>query len=101
MAVSLQFFNGLEGTKVTINSSPEPPFYFTTETWEIFEKLGEDLYASTEWDVADGLGPGKVIGKFLCRTEEDIAFMRIWKQVPTIGTEFQKPTVRASQAAEP
>ncbi|OQD60501.1 hypothetical protein PENPOL_c023G02585 [Penicillium polonicum] len=101
-----EFLPGLEGAEVTLNSPPEPPFYFASETWQIVEKLDECPYASTKEDIADVFGPGYVAGNFLCRpagsdAQEKVAFMRIYKQIPTAGTEFQKFTIRAAQAAGP
>ncbi|KAF9253652.1 hypothetical protein DTO006G1_698 [Penicillium roqueforti] len=102
MTTSLEYLVGLEGTEVTLNSSPQPLFH--TGTWEIVEKLEENAEVEDERDVADGLGPSDVAGKFLCRPAgsdaQKIAFMRIYKQIPIAGTEFQKPTIRAAQAVE-
>ncbi|KAJ5800454.1 uncharacterized protein N7518_002522 [Penicillium psychrosexuale] len=102
MTTSLEYLVGLEGTEVTLNSSPQPLFH--TDTWEIVEKLEENAEVADERDVADGLGPSDVAGKFLCRPAgsdaQKIAFMRIYKQIPIAGTEFQKPTIRAAQAVE-
>ncbi|KAI2731856.1 hypothetical protein CBS147332_995 [Penicillium roqueforti] len=78
MTTSLEYLFGLEGTEVTLNSSPQPLFH--TDTWEIVEKLEENAEVADERDVADGLGPSD--------------------QIPIAGTEFQKPTIRAAQAVE-
>ena len=102
MTTSLEYLVGLEGTEVTLNSSPQPLFH--TGTWEIVEKLEENAEVEDERDVADGLGPSDVAGKFLCRPAgsdaQKIAFMRIYKQIPTAGTLLLKFEVRAAQAAE-
>ncbi|KAJ5899462.1 Major facilitator superfamily domain general substrate transporter [Penicillium taxi] len=87
---------------IKIELPPKP----TPMTWEIIEKLDERSNPSTERDIADGLGPGYFAGNFLCRLtdtqeKENIASMRIWKQIPTVRTEFRKATIRAAQAVEP
>ncbi|KAJ5506929.1 Major facilitator superfamily domain general substrate transporter [Penicillium expansum] len=101
MTTSMQYFSSLEGAKVTLESPPE-----LLETWQIVKKLGERTTASTERDIADGLGPGYAAGKFLClstssKAQAKVAFMRIYKQIPIAGTEFQNATMRAAQAVEP
>ncbi|CAG8903447.1 unnamed protein product [Penicillium egyptiacum] len=105
MTTSLQYLPGLKGAKVTLDSPPGPPFYIPPKTWQIV-KLDESANVADERDIADGLGPGYVAGKFLCQPagsddQQKLACMRIYKQIPTTGTEFQKPKIRAAQATEP
>lgn len=105
---SLEFLQGLEGTKVTFHSSSETEsessFHFPPQTWIITEKLSEDPRQLTQKDIDDGLGPSFNAAKFLCHRTDDptkIAFMRIYLQVPIAGTEFQNSRIRARQAAPP
>ncbi|KAJ5567129.1 hypothetical protein N7535_006435 [Penicillium sp. DV-2018c] len=96
-----QALSGLEGTQITINSPPQTPINFIHETWEIVEKIEEDTVTQSEQDFIDGGDPAYVAGKFLCRpsgAQGPIAFLRIYQQIPWLGTELQKPSVRAAQA---
>ncbi|KAJ9489006.1 hypothetical protein VN97_g4273 [Penicillium thymicola] len=50
--------------------------------------------------VTNGLGPSRVTGKFLCRPASPsdpntLSFMRIYKQIPIAGIEFEKAPIRA------
>jgi hypothetical protein len=68
-----------------ISASSETP-----RTWVITEKLSERAAPLTEHDVKMGRGSAKTVGKFLCHLTEDpnqIAFMRIYQQIPIAGTE--------------
>lgn len=99
----LEFLQGVEGTEVTLDSSTEPPFYFPRQTWVIVEKLEEWQSRSTK-DETESLGDSLVAGKFLCHRVEDpskLAFMRIYVQIPYIGSELIKAEERAKQAAPP
>lgn len=74
------------------------------KTWEIVEKLDEKASSRFEQDITDGMSPAFVAGKFLCRpsdAEGPLALMRIYQQIPWIGTKWRKASVRAAQAAEP
>ncbi|KAJ5774791.1 hypothetical protein N7457_009687, partial [Penicillium paradoxum] len=67
------------------------------------EKLDECPTILTEREIANVLGPSYVAGKFLCRlsgsdTPRELAFMRIYKQIPIAGTEYEAPIIRAVQA---
>ncbi|KAJ5516025.1 hypothetical protein N7527_007585 [Penicillium freii] len=89
-----EFLSGLEVTENRRFTLPPRP---------IVEKLDECAYASTEEDIADGFGPGYVAGKFLClpagsNAQEKAAFMRIYKQIPTAGTEFHNPSCPGRRA---
>lgn len=58
----------------------------------------------TQKDIDDGLGPSFTAAKFFCHRADNpskMAFMRIYLQVPIVGTEFQASQVRAKQAAPP
>lgn len=49
-----------------------------------------------------GAGPPMTVGKFLCHLEEDpaqIAFMRIYYQIPVTGTEYANLATRAQQGS--
>lgn len=86
-----QVLSGLEGTQITMHSSPQPPINFIPETWEIIEKIGEDTVTQSEQNFIDGRGPAYVAGKFLCRpfdAQGPIAFLRIYQQIPWLGTEL-------------
>ncbi|KAF3027775.1 hypothetical protein E8E15_009036 [Penicillium rubens] len=99
-----QVLSGLEGTQITMHSSPQPPINFIPETWEIIEKIGEDTVTQSEQNFIDGRGPAYVAGKFLCRpfdAQGPLAFLRIYQQIPWLGTELRKASVRAAQAIGP
>lgn len=99
-----QVLSGLEGTQITINSPPQPSINFIPETWEIVEKIEEDTVTQSEQNSIGGGGPAYVAGKFLCRSsgaQGSLAFLRIYQQIPWLGTELRKPSVRAAQATGP
>ncbi|GIK07329.1 hypothetical protein Aspvir_002991 [Aspergillus viridinutans] len=97
---------GLVGTTVTTydlvsdGASPETTF----RTWVITEKLVERAAPLTEHDVRMGRGSPKTVGKFLCHLADDpkqIAFMRIYQQIPITGTEDADNDTLARQAVPP
>lgn len=106
------FLSGLEGTEITTDDkmaddqnaadaalSPTP-----LHSWKITEKLEERACFLDQEDVDEGLGTPFTAGKFLCHLEEDpakLAFMRIYQQIPVMGTELSKLRVRSQQAASP
>lgn len=58
----------------------------------------------TDHDVKMGRGSAKTVGKFLCHLAEDpnqIAFMRIYQQIPITGTEDADHATLARQAVSP
>lgn len=75
-----------------------------SRTWVITEKLVERAAPLTDHDVKMGRGYPKTVGKFLCHLAEDpkqIAFMRIYKQIPITGTEGANNDTLARQAVPP
>lgn len=100
---SPEFLTRLEGTTVTLNTSPDSPLHVDPTTWEIVSKVKERARIVTQRDATNGLGPAYVAGKFLCRPAShgdpnSLSFMRIYKQIPIAGTEFEKASIRAAQA---
>jgi hypothetical protein len=99
-----EFLCGLEGTDVTLDPPSELPLQLPRQTWVIDKKLSERSSWMTQQDVADGLGLPFAAAKFLCHREENPskkAFMRIYLQIPVIGTQYQSPQIRRKQAAKP
>ncbi|KAJ5836527.1 hypothetical protein N7447_002553 [Penicillium robsamsonii] len=99
-----QVLSSLEGTQITMNSPPQPPINFMPETWEIVEEIEEDTVTQSEQNFIDGQGPAYVAGRFLCRpsgAQGPFAFLRIYQQIPWLGTELRKASVRAAQATGP
>lgn len=92
------FLVGPENTKVTTKAKPD--FQLPTKTWTITEKLEEASLFINQIDFNGGLKPGFSVGKFLCKddTTQELAFMRVYYQIPTSGTEWSASTVRAAQA---
>ncbi|CAG8903157.1 unnamed protein product [Penicillium egyptiacum] len=75
-----------------------------SRTWVITEKLSERAAPLTDHDVKMGRGSAKTVGKFLCYLAEDpeqIAFMRIYQQIPITGTEDASNDTLARQAVPP
>jgi hypothetical protein len=100
-----EFLTRLEGTTVILNPSPELPLHVGPKRWEIVSKVNERANIVSQRDVTDGLGPAYVAGKFLCRpaspsSPNTLAFMRMYKQIPIAGTEFEKAPIRATQAVK-
>ncbi|KAJ6104746.1 hypothetical protein N7523_011066 [Penicillium sp. IBT 18751x] len=72
--------------------------------WLITEKVVERAAPLTDHDVKMGRGSAKTVGLFLCRLTEDpnqIAFMRIYQQIPITGTEDADHDTLARQAVPP
>lgn len=98
------FLCGLEGKDVTLDPPSEPPLHLPRQTWVIDKKLSERSQSMTQQDVTDGLGLPFAAAKFLCYRKENPskkAFMRIYLQIPVIGTQYQSPQIRRKQAAKP
>lgn len=106
-----RFLRRLVGTKIittfddfdpqkqpsAVSGSPPP---VTGRSWSITEKLWERAVHLTQEDVDMGVGSPMTVGKFLCHPEEDptqIAFMRIYYQVPVSGTEDANLATLAQQ----
>ncbi|RLL97786.1 hypothetical protein CFD26_106189 [Aspergillus turcosus] len=92
-----EFQCGLEGTDVTLDSPSH-------QTWVIDKKLSERREWMTQQEVTDGLGLPFAAAKFLCHRKENPskkAFMRIYLQIPVIGTIYQSPQIRRKEAAQP
>ncbi|RMJ24460.1 hypothetical protein PHISP_04678 [Aspergillus sp. HF37] len=101
---SAAFLPDLEGTEVTLDSPAEPSFSIPRQAWVITEKLSERAMQMRQDDIDDNLGPPFTAAKCLCHRANNpakVAFMRIYAQIPIVGTEFQKPKGRAKQAAPP
>ncbi|KAJ5174952.1 uncharacterized protein N7482_000829 [Penicillium canariense] len=75
-----------------------------SQTWVITEKLAEKAAPATEHDFKMGHGTAKTVGKFLCHPVGDpkqIAFMRIYQQIPITGTEDADNATLTKQAVPP
>ncbi|KAF3029126.1 hypothetical protein E8E15_011099 [Penicillium rubens] len=73
-------------------------------SWIITEKLSERAVHLAQEDVDMGVGSPMTVGKFLCHLEEDptqIAFMRIYYQIPISGTEDADLATLAQQIQPP
>ncbi|KAJ5572728.1 hypothetical protein N7450_009712 [Penicillium hetheringtonii] len=94
------FLLGLEGTEVT--TAAKTAFQLPTKTWIIIKRLGEVSLFTHQMDIDGGVPPGFAAGKFLCHSKDDpakeSAFMRVYYQIPTFGTEWSPYEIRASQA---
>ncbi|KAJ5373391.1 hypothetical protein N7517_005397 [Penicillium concentricum] len=89
---------------VTLIPSPESPLHAGPKTWEIASKVHERVNIVNQQDVSNGLGP-YVAGKFMCHpagpnSPDILAFMRMYKQLPIAGTQFEKAPIRATQAVK-
>ncbi|KKK13935.1 hypothetical protein AOCH_005850 [Aspergillus ochraceoroseus] len=85
----------------SFSGSPTPGI---ARSWIITEKLGERAVHLAQDDVDMGVGTPMTVGKFLCHLEEDpgqIAFMRIYYQIPTTGTEDADLATLAQQIQPP
>lgn len=98
-----EFLTRLEGTTVIINQSSELRLHVGPKNWEIVSKVQERINIVSQRDATNGLGPAYLAGKLLCRlaspsSPDILTFMRIYKQIPIAGTEFEKASIRAMQA---
>jgi hypothetical protein len=75
-----------------------------SRTWVITKKLSERAVPMTDHDVKMGRGSARTVGKFLCHLIGDpnqMAFMRIYQQIPLSGTEDANRDTLARQAVPP
>lgn len=103
-----RLLRGLVGTTVTtydlVSDVELPHSSAVSRTWVITKKLNERVSPMTDYDVKMGRGSAKTVGKFLCHFVGDpnqIAFMRIYQQIPTTGTEDADHDILARQAVAP
>ncbi|KAJ5164895.1 uncharacterized protein N7500_006725 [Penicillium coprophilum] len=85
---SLTTVSSATAPTLSFSGSPLPPG--VGRSWIITEKLSERAIHLTQEDLDMGSGSPMTVGKFLCYLEEDpaqIAFMRIYYQIPITGTE--------------
>ncbi|KAJ5972132.1 uncharacterized protein N7479_002050 [Penicillium vulpinum] len=82
---SPKFLTRFEGTTVTLsppkplNPSPELPLHVSPERCQMNERA-------------------KIVNQQDASSPNTLAFMRVYKQVPIAGTEFEKAPIRAAQA---
>lgn len=81
-----------------------PPDTYNSRKWIILKKESEHPVPMLPREVAQGQGIPFTAGRYLCRlagdgNENKLAFMRIYKQIPQTGTEFESLRVRKAQAA--
>ncbi|GLI77910.1 hypothetical protein PoHVEF18_006207 [Penicillium ochrochloron] len=84
----------------TIFSASGSPLPGICCTWIITEKHSERAAYRTRQQVERGTGTPKTVGLFLCHLEDDpaqLAFMRVYHQIPITGTEYATPATRAQQ----
>lgn len=97
--ITYPFSASLEGEEITTDAVPE--FNWSPTTWVITQHLEEDANLMRKEEVSRR-GPPQTVAKKLCYRKDDStrkpAFMRLYRQLPTIGTEYDRPTVRALQA---
>ncbi|KAJ6160247.1 hypothetical protein N7497_004784 [Penicillium chrysogenum] len=90
-------------TAPTLSFSGSPPPGIG-RSWIITERLSERAVHLAQEDVDMGVGCPMTVGKFLCHLEEDptqIAFMRIYYQIPISGTEDADLATLAQQIQPP
>lgn len=88
-----------EGSEITTEA--KPTLQLPSRTWIITKKLEELSHFMTQQDIDHDFKPGFAAAKFLCHLKDDpkkLAFMRIYRQIPILGTEFAPSSIRASQA---
>lgn len=94
------FLVGLESTEVTTEAKTD--LQLPSKTWIVAERLEELSFFMSQWDIDAGHKPGFAAAKFLCYPKDDpakeLAFMRIYRQIPISGTEWSPSRVRATQA---
>lgn len=77
----------------------------TRSKWTIVKKISDHLVQLDQRDVDDKVGISRAWALFLCQNDsrmennDDPAFMRIYMQVPTKGTEYDSREERKKQAA--
>lgn len=94
---SLTTASSVTAPTLSFSGSPPPGI---RRSWIITEKLSERAVHLTQEDVEMGVGSPMTVGKFLCHLEEDptqIAFMRIYYQIPITGTEDANLATLAQQ----
>ncbi|OQE40932.1 hypothetical protein PENCOP_c005G06653 [Penicillium coprophilum] len=97
--VTTPFLASLEGSELP--TDVDPYFSLPTQTWVITQHLEESALLMNQKEV-ERHGSVSTMAKLLCYRKVDItqklAFMRVYRQIPTIGTEYSKPEIRGLQA---
>lgn len=97
--VTTPYLAFLVGSEITTDAHPH--LLLPAKMWIITQYLGESALLMDQ-EESDRCGPVHTRAKFLCYEKGDPtqkpAFMRIHRQLPTIGTEYTKPAARALQA---
>ncbi|KAJ5138594.1 uncharacterized protein N7515_003442 [Penicillium bovifimosum] len=98
-------FKMLGETITTGCSNPPDSALYPPRDWVILEKVSEHPVSIPAEDCALGMGPPYTAGKYLCRlagagNEKELAFIRIYKQIPSAGTALDNSSVRKAQASE-
>ncbi|KAJ5861475.1 uncharacterized protein N7529_008785 [Penicillium soppii] len=86
-------------TAPTLSTSGPPPPRIG-RSWTITAKLSERAVHLVQEDVDKGVGSPMTVGRFLCHLEEDptqVAFMRMYYQIPITGTEDADLTTLSQQ----
>lgn len=105
--MSTSILSGLLGTKVTVDLWPLPTTGPASETWEITEKIDEKICAMHEIESNNGMRPAYVRGTFQCRSTDanddgkKLGIMKVYKQIPYVGTDLYDYEYRKQQAVEP
>jgi hypothetical protein len=105
--MSTSILSGLLGTKVTVELWPLPITGPAFETWEITEKIDEEMCAMHEIESNDGTRAAYVLGTFRCQSTDGnddgkkLGIMKVCKQIPFVGTELYDYEHRKQQAVEP
>jgi hypothetical protein len=100
----LRIKSGLKWIKSGLSWKQSSASSGTSRTWVITEKLIERAAHLTEHDVKMVRGSPITVAKCLCHLAEDpkqIAFMRIYYQIPISGTEDADNDTLARQAVPP
>ncbi|KAJ5199526.1 hypothetical protein N7491_011266 [Penicillium cf. griseofulvum] len=79
---------------------------YSHRDWVVVKKLSEHQRPVTPYGFDDEMGPAYTAGKYLCRLagsrdHNKLAFMRIYEQIPLVGTELDNFGVRKAQVSKP
>lgn len=91
----------LQGSEITTEAKPKHAL--PLQTWVIDKHLEEDTLLICQSEYDHGVGDPYTAAKFLCHRKDDPtgkpAFMRIYHQIPIMGTEYSDSITRARQAS--
>ena len=101
--ISASTLPDIVATEITLEAPYDSPIHYGSAAWKIGKKFDASVPQTDPDDIDAGLDPGYALDNSGCwlssACEQKFpAFMRIYQQLPMIGTKLQPPSIRRAQA---